>query len=48
VMTPAHAIRAGADHIVIGRPITQADDPMAAAETFLNHIREAHAGLSSK
>ena len=41
VMTPGHAIAAGADHIVIGRPITQADDPRAAAETFHNHIREA-------
>ncbi len=27
VMTPDHAIAAGADHIVVGRPITQADDP---------------------
>lgn len=43
VMTPEHAIAAGADHIVVGRPITQADDPKAAAETFLHHIREAHA-----
>jgi orotidine-5'-phosphate decarboxylase len=43
VMTPDHAISAGADHIVVGRPITQADDPMAAAETFLHHIREAQA-----
>ena len=29
-MTPDHAIAAGADHIVVGRPITQADDPKAA------------------
>ncbi len=41
VMTPDSAIKAGADHIVIGRPITQASDPQIAAETFLNHIREA-------
>ncbi|MGE0025347.1 MAG: orotidine-5'-phosphate decarboxylase, partial [Hyphomicrobium sp.] len=41
VMTPEHAILAGADHIVIGRPITQADDPKAAAETFVHHIHEA-------
>ncbi len=32
VMTPDHAIAAGADHIVVGRPITQADDPKTAAE----------------
>lgn len=41
VMTPEHAIRAGADHIVIGRPITQADDPRAAALAFMHHIRDA-------
>jgi orotidine-5'-phosphate decarboxylase len=41
VMTPDHAIRAGADHIVVGRPITQADDPRASAELFLHHVRES-------
>lgn len=45
VMTPAHAIAAGADHIVVGRPITQADNPKQAAETFQQHIREARSGL---
>ncbi|WP_295556852.1 orotidine-5'-phosphate decarboxylase [uncultured Hyphomicrobium sp.] len=40
VMTPEHAIAAGANHIVVGRPITQADDPKLAAETFIHHIRE--------
>jgi orotidine-5'-phosphate decarboxylase len=41
VMTPDHAIAAGANHIVVGRPITQADDPKAAAEMFLSYIRDA-------
>lgn len=41
VMTPDHAIVAGANHLVVGRPITQADDPRLAAETFLAHIAEA-------
>ena len=41
VMTPDHAIRAGADNLVVGRPITQADDPKAAAAAFVHHIREA-------
>ena len=30
VMTPSEAIQAGADYLVIGRPITMADDPVAA------------------
>jgi orotidine-5'-phosphate decarboxylase len=30
VMTPAQALQAGADYLVIGRPITAADDPVAA------------------
>ncbi|WP_111414139.1 orotidine-5'-phosphate decarboxylase [Billgrantia lactosivorans] len=30
VMTPAEAMAAGSTHLVIGRPVTQADDPMAA------------------
>jgi orotidine-5'-phosphate decarboxylase len=43
VTTPDHAIAAGADYIVVGRPITQADDPRAVAEAFIHHIRDAHA-----
>ncbi len=35
VMTPGEAIRAGADHIVVGRPIIRADDPRGAAEAVL-------------
>ncbi len=35
VMTPAAALAAGADHLVVGRPITQATDPRAAAEAIL-------------
>ena len=30
VMTPAQAKEIGSDYIVVGRPITQADDPVAA------------------
>jgi len=29
-MTPAKALAAGSDYLVIGRPITQAEDPMDA------------------
>ena len=42
ITTPDHAIASGADYIVVGRPITQADDPKTAAETFIHHIRDAH------
>lgn len=35
IMTPAEALRAGSDHIVVGRPIHAAPDPRAAAEAIL-------------
>ena len=35
VMRPADALAEGADHIVVGRPITRAPDPRAAAEAIL-------------
>ena len=41
VMTPGDAIRAGADHMVVGRPITQAPDPKAAAQAIVAEIAAA-------
>jgi len=41
VMTPADAIKAGSDYLVIGRPISQADDPGAAARSVLAQIESA-------
>jgi orotidine-5'-phosphate decarboxylase len=38
VMTPAEAIVAGADHIVVGRPVTEAQDPKAAATAIIAEI----------
>ncbi|MDF1736345.1 MAG: orotidine-5'-phosphate decarboxylase [Minwuia sp.] len=38
VMTPAEAMQAGASRMVIGRPITGADDPAAAARAILEEI----------
>lgn len=38
VMTPAEAMRAGASRMVIGRPITGAGDPAAAAKAILEEI----------
>jgi len=34
IMTPSDALKAGSDYIVIGRPITQAADPLAALEAI--------------
>jgi orotidine-5'-phosphate decarboxylase len=39
VTTPADAVRVGADYLVVGRPITQAVDPAAAAEAILADMR---------
>lgn len=41
VMTPGEAIKAGADYLVIGRPIVRAPDPVAAAEAIAGEIAEA-------
>lgn len=38
IMTPASAMQAGADYLVIGRPITQAADPVAVLQTINTEI----------
>ena len=38
VMTPAEAKKIGSDYIVVGRPITAADDPVAAYERCINEF----------
>ena len=38
VVTPAEAIAAGATHIVVGRPITEAADPAAEARAILGQM----------
>ena len=40
-MSVADAIRAGADYVVVGRPILNADDPGKAALSFHEEIRQA-------
>ncbi len=44
-LTPSQAIKAGADYLVMGRPITQADDPTAA---FARVCKELSEELSEK
>lgn len=41
VVTPSDAVEAGADYLVIGRPITRAADPRAAAEAIAQEIATA-------
>lgn len=38
IMTPAEAVQAGADYLVIGRPIAKAADPVQAAELIVDEI----------
>ncbi len=41
IMTPARAIQKGSDHLVIGRPIRDAQDPAGAAHQIIEEIRTA-------
>jgi len=38
IMTPTDALKAGSDYLVIGRPITQAADPLAALEAIHSEV----------
>lgn len=38
-MTPAAALRAGADYLVVGRPVTRASDPLAALQSLAEACR---------
>jgi len=41
IATPAEAVRVGVDYVVVGRPITQAPDPRAAAQAIVAEIAQA-------
>lgn len=38
IVTPAQAVSQGADYLVIGRPITRAEDPLAVYQQVINEI----------
>jgi orotidine-5'-phosphate decarboxylase len=46
IMTPARAIAAGADYLVVGRPVVEAGDPKAAAEAIVAEIAQAAQHMS--
>ena len=39
VTTPAEAVAAGADYLVVGRPITEASEPLVAAKAIIEEMR---------
>lgn len=41
VMTPGEAMRVGADYIVVGRPITEAEDPLGAARAIVSEMESS-------
>jgi orotidine-5'-phosphate decarboxylase len=43
IMSPAHAIDAGADYLVVGRPIVEARDPKAVADAIVAEIEQVSA-----
>ena len=43
IVTPGDAVRGGADYLVVGRPITQASDPAAAARCIVDEMMAATA-----
>ena len=41
IMTPAAAIKAGSDYLVVGRPITGVDDPKVVADAIVREVADA-------
>jgi orotidine-5'-phosphate decarboxylase len=48
VMTPAEAIAEGADHVVVGRPVHSAPDPVAAARAIVEELDAPKAVLPNR
>jgi orotidine-5'-phosphate decarboxylase len=47
IVTPARAIEAGADYLVVGRPVVAAKDPKAAADAIVAEIALASTGVKN-
>ena len=47
IMTPAAAIKAGADYLVVGRPVIAAADPKAAADAIVAEIARQISGATA-
>jgi orotidine-5'-phosphate decarboxylase len=48
VLTPEQAIQAGADYIVVGKPIRDARDPQAAAREIVMEMERGGSGLRQR
>lgn len=46
VMTPGDALKLGADHLVIGRPITESANPEASAQAIAQELAESMSGAA--
>jgi orotidine-5'-phosphate decarboxylase len=46
VLTPAEAVNAGADILVVGRPVTRADSPAQAAQKIVEEMAGARRGAA--
>jgi orotidine-5'-phosphate decarboxylase len=46
MMTPKEAIKAGADYIVVGRPIIKASNPREATEKIIKEIEDGYGGIT--
>lgn len=46
ILTPSQALAAGANYLVIGRPITQATEPLHALDLILQEVQSTHSSIA--